>query len=113
MKPWTRDDTKDWIHQLENRIEDIEYYLKETETWCENYGIDNDHTIFMCGFLTCIWVSTLREEPITTVELKEILGVEDWIIEDDKVYELDEKWLNLEHDEFLEKIVESLNKEDD
>ena len=110
MKPWSREDTKDWIHQLENRISDIDYYLKKTLDWCENYGVDDDHTIFMCSFLTCIWVSTLRDEPITTVELKEILGVNDWNFAEDKVYELDDIWLELDHEELLKKIIETLNQ---
>jgi hypothetical protein len=113
MKPWTRDDTKDWIHQLENRLDDLDHYLKKTADWCEEYGIDNDHVVFMCSFLTCIWVSTLREEPITTIELKEILGIEDWPIEEDKVYELNPEWLELEHYEFLERVVEALSKDED
>lgn len=113
MKPWTRDDTKDWICQLENRIKDIDYYLKKTIDWCENYGIDDDHVVFMCSFLTCIWVSTLRDETITTVELKEILAIEDWEFDEDKVYELNDVWLELDHTELLEKIVVTLNQSKD
>lgn len=112
-KPWTRDDTKEWIIQLEHRIEDIDYYLNRTVEWCEEYGIDDNHVVFMCSFLTCIWVSTMRGEPITFTELMEMLGVEEWEADEEKIYEMDEIWLDLEHHELLEKAVEMCNKEDD
>jgi hypothetical protein len=109
MNYWSRKDTKAWVEQLENRIDDIDYYLKKTIDWCDSYGIDNDQLIFLCSFLTCIWVSELRGEPITYNELMELLGVEDREIEEDKIYELEEKFLELEHDELLEKVVEMFN----
>ena len=113
MKYWSRDDSKEWFIQLEHRIEDISYYLNKTDEWCEEYGIDNSKVIFMCGFLTCIWVSNMRGEPITFTELMEILGVDDWETDEEKIYELDDKWGNLDHQEFLEKVVETFNEVDD
>jgi hypothetical protein len=105
MKYWSREHTKEWIAQLEDRLEDIAYYLEKTETWCDNYGIDDERVVFMCMFLTCIWVSQLRDEDITYVELMEMLGVECSKSGEEKFYELDNKYLNLTHIELLEEAV--------
>lgn len=113
MKYWSRADTKEWISQLEHRIEDIDYYLNRTAEWCEDYGIDDSKVVFMCSFLTCIWVSHMRDEPITFTELMEMLGVEEWEADEEKIYELDDKWGELDHHEFLEKVVETFNEVDD
>jgi hypothetical protein len=112
MSYWSRNDTKEWITQLEHRIKDIDYYLDRTVTWCEEYGIDDNKVVFMCSFLTCIWVSRLRDEPITFTELMEMLGVEDWESKEEKIYELDDRWAELDHHEFLEQVVEKFNEDD-
>jgi hypothetical protein len=78
MKYWSRDDTKEWINQLEHRVDDIDYYLDRTLAWCDEYGVYDEKTVFMCSFLTCIWVSQVRGEPITFTELMEMLGVKEW-----------------------------------
>jgi hypothetical protein len=113
MKPWTRNDTKEWIIQLEHRIQDIDYYLDKASEWCDEYGIDNNNLIFMCSFLTCVWVSNMRGEPITFNELMEILGVDEWNDDEEKYYELDECWGSLDFHEFLEKVVQTYSEDDD
>ena len=112
MRPWTRDDTKEWIIQLEHRIDDIDFYLDKTLEWCEEYGIEDDRVVFLCSFLTCIWVSHMRDESITFVELMEMLGVENWEADEEKVYDLDDKWADMDHYELLEKAVASFNNDD-
>ena len=47
MSYWSRNDTKEWITQLEHRIKDIDYYLERTVAWCEEYGIDDNKVVFM------------------------------------------------------------------
>ena len=108
MKPWTRDDTKSWIEALEDRLADISFYLDRTTKWCEDNYIDNEKTIFMCCFLTCIWVSQMRGESITFLELMELLGVDDGEGFEEKIYELDPQYLDLDHEELLEKAVAKL-----
>ena len=108
MKPWTRDDTRDWISQLENRINDIDYYLSLTTKWCEEHDIYDDRTVFLCAMMTTIWVCYLRGELISTRESFEILGVENWDEIDDEVYEFNPDYANLDHSELL-KIVISTN----
>lgn len=112
MKYWSRDDTKEWIIQLEHRIEDIEYYLERTTQWCDEYGIDDPKVLFMCRFITCVWVSYMRSEPITFVELMELMGVQEWEADEEKIYELDDCWGELDHYELLEKIVDTYREED-
>ena len=43
---WSRDDTKEWIVQLENRIEDIDYYLNRTVEWCETNGVWDNEKVY-------------------------------------------------------------------
>ena len=113
MAYWSRNDTKEWIVQLEHRVQDMDYYLDKASDWCDEYGIDNNNLIFMCSFLTCVWVSNMRGEHITFNELMEILGVDEWNDDEEKYYELDECWGNLDFHEFLEKVVETYSEEDD
>jgi hypothetical protein len=91
----------------------MDYYLVKADEWCDEYGIDNNKLIFMCSFLTCVWVSNMRGEHITFNELMEILGVEEWNDEEEKYYELDDCWGQLDFHEFLEKVVETYSEEDD
>jgi hypothetical protein len=110
MKPWTREDTKEWIIQVENRLNDIHYFLNQTVAWCENQDIDNEYQVFMCSFLTCVWVSAMRDEHISYNEIMEILNVQSWVDEGEKIYQMDDVWLELDHQELLEKIVETCNR---
>jgi hypothetical protein len=109
MQHWTREDTRYWIAQLENRIEDIEYYLKETIRWCEDNFIHDDRKVFMCSFLTCIWVCYMRNEPISYKELLEILGLEEMYTGEDSIYNLGPELQHVEHEELLRLIMRRLN----
>jgi len=103
-KPWTREDTKDWIFQLKHRIEDIDYYLMRTIEWCEDHGIWEDEKVFICAVMTVVWVSHMRGEPVTRREILELLAIEDWDKIDDAEYELNPQYLNYELEELLENI---------
>ena len=105
MKYWSRQDTKAWVAQLEDRIEDISHYIDLTVDWCEEQYIDDDKVIFMCCFLTAIWVSQLRGEPISYIELMEMLGIKDIPDGEDKIYELDSQFEDLTHKELLKMAV--------
>jgi hypothetical protein len=105
MKYWSREDTKAWVAQLEDRIEDISHYIDLTLDWCEEQYIDDDKVIFMCCFLTAIWVSQLRGEPISYIELMEMLGIKDIPDGEDKIYELDSQFEDLTHKELLKMAV--------
>lgn len=111
MNYWSREDTKAWVAQLEDRIEDIAHYIDKTVHWCEEYYVDNDKVIFMCCFLTAIWVSQLRDEPISYIELMEMLGIKDIPDSDEKFYELDERYIGLTHTELLAMAVQTFDQE--
>jgi hypothetical protein len=105
-KPWTRDDTKFWISQLENRIEDIEYYMHQTIDWCDENFVYDDQQIFACMSMTVIWVSHMRGEKISKKEMFEIVGIKDWdTITDDIEYSLGSEWASYELEEILEEVV--------
>ena len=112
MNYWSREDTKAWVAQLEDRIEDIAHYVEKTMEWCEEYYIEDSKTIFMCCFLTAIWVSQLRDEPITYLELMEMLGIKDYSDTEEKYYELDNRYVGLTHRELLEEAVRTMNNSD-
>jgi hypothetical protein len=112
MNYWSREQTKAWITQLEDRLEDIAEYLEKTEIWCDENGIDDDRVVFMCMFLTCIWVSQLRGEEITYVELMEMLGVDELEVGEEKFYELDDQYAGLTHKELLVEAVSNFDPED-
>lgn len=110
MQPWTRTDTQDWITQLTNRVEDTKYYLHRTLDWCENHCVYDDRKIFMMSFLTCVWVSNMREESITYRELMEILGVEEFDEVLDKIYDLGPKYVGLDHEQLLHQILADFDR---
>ncbi len=104
---WTRDQTKEWISQLENRLEDIDYYLNQTVSWCEDRGVYNDQAVFACAVITVIWVSHMRHEPLSKREVLEIVGVIDYYNAEDMTYELGEEFQNYELEELLEMVAEN------
>jgi hypothetical protein len=112
MNYWTRENTKEWIAQLEDRLEDIAHYLEITEEWCDEYGVEDDRVIFMCMFLTCIWVSQLRDEDITYIELMEMLGIDNIEVDEEKFYELDDRYAGLTHRELLIEAVSNFDPDD-
>ena len=112
--PWTRDDTKDFIHRVETRIEDIDYYLKRTQEWCEHNGIFENKKVLICCLITCIWVSSMRQELITFQEILEYVGVKD--LEDsglDKIYNVCEEFRYMDHDEILNLLITKTNNLND
>jgi hypothetical protein len=106
MSYWSRDDTKAYVAQLEDRIEDIAFYVDKTVEWCNENYIEDDRVVFMCMFLTAIWVSQLRCEPISYLELMEMLGIKDIPEDEEKFYELDDMYADLTHKELLIKAVQ-------
>jgi hypothetical protein len=106
-RPWTRDDTKEWIIQLEHRLEDIDYYLKRTIEWCEENGVYENRTVFACSLMTAVWVSHMRNEPISILELFEMLGIKDLENVEDAVYEFNPQYADFEHEELLHMVASS------
>jgi hypothetical protein len=108
-QPWFREHTQEWISQLENRLEDIDYYLNRTVAWCEERGITDDQTLMSCAFITCIWVSHMRNEPISYSELLEFVGLSHLMNDsDDKIYGLGSILGQLDHEEVLQLIAGNL-----
>lgn len=101
---WTRENTKEWIFQIENRLEDFEYYLKQATDWCEYHGICNDAQIFMCCVMTLVWVNYMRGEKLTKNEVFEIMGF-DHDMDNNDLYELAKEFQNIDHETLLYKVV--------
>jgi len=110
MKYWSRDDTKHWIAQLENRIEDIDYYLNRTVEWCENNGAWDRETVFALTFVTVLWVAYMRNEDVSRQEVYELLGIDDWDSVDDAIMELGDQLSGMDFEEMLQKVLESVSK---
>lgn len=107
MQSWTYTDTKCWIKLLENRVNDFTHFLNKTNQWCEDNYIHDEDLIFICHFLTCIWVSTERDEPITYSEIMEMLGFGIVAEEHDKLYELGDKYRGMTHSELMRFIIKT------
>ena len=108
MKYWSRSDTKHWVAQLENRIEDIEYYLGETIEWCELHDIYSEQAVFACMLMTVLWVSTQRGEPVSKREAMELLGVSGWELVEDEEFVLGPEYEDIELDDLLEQVCQKL-----
>lgn len=109
MKPWTRENTQDWINKLESRLEDIDYYLRRTVEWCEENQIYDDERVMGCAFITCIWVSHMRDESISFSELVSFLGIDGSSIEDDKLYDIGPVFKDMDHEEILNLLAGKLS----
>ncbi len=107
-KYWSRDDTKHWISQLENRIEDIDYYLNRTVDWCENNGVWDNEKVFALTFVTVLWVANMRMEPVSRQDIYEMLGIEQPQDIEDCVVELGDKLGCLDWEEMLELVNNTL-----
>lgn len=108
-KYWSREDTKFWISQLENRVEDIEYYLNRTVEWCENNGIWDQEKVFSLAFVTVIWVAWMRSEEVSRQEIYELLGIDDYYDAEDNVMDLGVQLSGMDYEEMLKKVAESLS----
>lgn len=108
MKYWSREDTKHWVAQLENRIDDIEYYLCETMKWCDDSDIYREDAVFACMLMTVLWVSTQRGEPLSKREAMELLGVQDWEQVEDEEFVLGPQYENVELADLLEQVCQRL-----
>jgi hypothetical protein len=106
--PWTRDDTRLWISHLENRIEDFNFYLNETIKYCEANSIINNQTVFTLSFLTVLWVSYMRQEPISRREIFEILAISEWEDLPDAPVELGKNLYNFELKDLLDVVKQQM-----
>jgi hypothetical protein len=105
-KPWLREDTQEWISHLENRLEDFDYYLSRTSEWCDDHGVYNDQAVFACSVMTVIWVSHMRQEPLSKREVLELLGVKDFYNAEEINYELSSEYWDLDLEDLLELVAE-------
>lgn len=107
MNPWDREDTREWIAQLETRIEDLQYYLSRTQQWCSENEIQSDRIIFVCSIMALVWVCHLRNENISKQELLELLKIENWESIEDATFEFNPAYEDLELEELLTIVVRS------
>jgi hypothetical protein len=70
-------------------------------------GVYDDRTVFACIIMTSVWVSHMRNEPITKKELFEMLGVKGWEGIDDSIYQFNEDYESFEHEELLVMVASS------
>lgn len=105
-KAWSRTDTQDWLNQVTNRIEDIDYYLGRTVEYCEANGIWDDIKVFSISFIVIIWVCHMREEEVTRREILEILGFEHWASAEDNVMSLGKHLEGKDFEEILQIVSE-------
>lgn len=109
---WSREHTKEWLIQIGSRLEDFEYYLKQTTDWCELHGIWNDAAIFMCCVMTLVWVSYQRNEPLSKTEVFEILGFDQNSFGND-MYELGKEFQDLDHESLLYRVIKNFHQEEE
>lgn len=103
MKYWSRDDTKDWIMQIELRLEDIHFYLTQTAAYCDHYQILDNSEVLTLSIMTCIWVASMRAEQITLSEVIDILNL-DMEIQSDKTYDMGKDMKDLDFEEMLDLV---------
>lgn len=106
---WTREDTQEWLAQLEHRVEDIDYYLMRTVEWCEDNNTYDDQTVFACCAMTVIWVCHMRNESLTQKEMFELLGIEGWEQGTEDEYRLSDLFHGMDHEDILEMVASKMS----
>ena len=109
-KAWSRTDTQDWLNQVTNRIEDIDYYLGRTVEYCEANGIWDDIKVFSISFIVVIWVCHMRGEEVTRQEILEILGFEHWQNAEDGIMSIGKHLVDKDFEEILQIVSEFSEK---
>lgn len=106
---WSRESTKNWISSVQNRIEDIDFYLKRTVEWCESNNVYEDERVFGLALITVLWVCYMRDEEITQNEIFEILGVDipEDIVLNDRIF-LGPLFEGMELEDILEHVSSSM-----
>jgi len=110
MKPWTRDDTKDWINLVLGRFEDFEYYRDRTLDYCENHLIEDPDLVTKCVVATLIWVAAHRNETLSFTELLDLLHVpldDNLTVKDRQIIIPTEELTKLDHQELLQVCLNS------
>lgn len=104
---WTREDTRIWIHDQHLKLEDVDYYLKQTTEWLEEHDYNDNQLTFACSFMTIVWVNHLRGDFTSKREIFELLEIEEWDSVEDQLYQLPAVYIemNVDHEEMLELIV--------
>ena len=109
MTKWTRDDTQEWIAQIENRIEDIWYYVKRATEFCDCNNVYSDEKVIACMVITVVWVSSMRNEHVSRKEIFEILGFQAAEDLEDSTYTLNAQMLNKDLEELLLDVVNAFD----
>ena len=104
MKRWTRKDTKKWINSVVSRVDDINFYLNETNKWCISHNRTDEQCITYCSIMVILWVCHLRNEVISTREIFEILKFDNWAQLPDELYFFNEEYEDLELHQLLELV---------
>lgn len=109
---WDRNSTREWITQLTNRVDDVAYYKKETTDWISKNEITDVNIITKSLIATCIWVSYMRQEPISFGEICDFLGISIDIMVNptvsniDDLYEIsDPEYAAIELNDILKEIL--------
>lgn len=106
---WTHEDTKLWIHEQYLKLEDIHYYLNATVQWLEAQGHTDRKLVFICSFMTIIWVNHLRGYPTSKQEIFELLEMPVLDQIKDQLYVLPAVYvqMDIEHEELLALVVKN------
>ena len=110
--PWTRENTQVWIHQLENRVDDIQYYINETLYWCDERFVVEEQPLAACLMITILWVCNMRQESVSRREVMELLGISQWDEFEDFEYFLDDRFNDMELNDVLEEVLEKFRDDD-
>lgn len=112
MTIWSREDTKIWIDQLENRVDDIQHYIDHTSYWCQEREVVEEQPLAACLMITILWVCMMRGESVSRREVMELLGISQWDDCDDFEYMLDDRFGNMELNDVLEEVLEKFTDND-
>jgi hypothetical protein len=63
--------------------------------------------VFACAVMTVIWVSHMRQEPLSKREVLELVGVSDYYNAADQEYQLNPEFQNYELEELLEVVADN------
>lgn len=105
-RPWMRENTQEWIAQMENRVADMQYYLQEALLWLALNGYNRPEITVACLTMTCVWVAHMRNECITSHEIMELIGAEtDEVNTPDDIFELSSDYKSWQIEEIWYHVI--------
>jgi hypothetical protein len=107
MTPWTREDTREYIQNLEEEIEIYLTYKLRVESYLESKGYFADNTVLYvkCYILAFAWISHHLDRELSIRMIYDLIGIEN-DVDPNQGLVLAENFLVLDFNELMDLVIQ-------